>query len=257
VERAGSFGSPSKRLSTTGSTNEDALAWAEEGAPEGALVVADQQTKGRGRRGRSWLSEPGHSLLFSLVLRPATRSLPLLSTAIGVGACEALRSATRLSVMLKWPNDLVVGDRKLAGILIETRSSPGENVIAAAGLGLNLSWPGDDPPQEIASSATSVAAETRRFALADPPIGDELLRFLIAGIERRYVQLAQGDPSDIVTTAESLSSLVGREVVVRLGGGEAATGMVTGLSRDGGLEVVTDGGQKVFVTGEVVSVRRT
>jgi BirA family biotin operon repressor/biotin-[acetyl-CoA-carboxylase] ligase len=249
------FGSPRKNLSVTGSTNEDALTWAEEDAPEGACVVAEQQTEGRGRRGRTWLSEPGHSLLFSIVLRPPTGGLPLLSTAIGVGACEALRNVTKLSVMLKWPNDLVVDDRKLAGILVETRSSS-DGVIAAAGLGLNLSWPGDAPPTEIAESATSISAELRRYALDDLPAGEDLLRYLLSGIERRYAQLVRGDPSDIVTTAESLSSLVGREVSVQLAGGETVSGMVTGLSRDGGLEVVAEQGQRVFVTGEVVGVRR-
>src|SRR5688500_11798602 len=96
----GSFGASLKLLSTTGSTNADALVWADDGAPEGALVAADQQMEGRGRRGRSWLSEPGKALLFSLVFRPPTQdSLALLSTAVGVGATEALRNLTRLSVL--------------------------------------------------------------------------------------------------------------------------------------------------------------
>lgn len=250
-----SFGAPRKDLDETGSTNDDALRWAEDGAPEGALVVAEQQTAGRGRRGRTWLSEPGHSLLFSVVLRPPARALPLVSTAVGVGVCEGVRAATRLSVLVKWPNDLVVGDRKLAGILVESRSSAGD-IVAVAGVGLNLSWPEDRPPPDIEDIATSLRQESERSGLDEIPSRAVVLERVVAGIERRYRQLVGGGGADVVTTAESLSSLVGRDVVLRLPTGEEERGMVTGLSVEGGLELSTASGQVTFTSAEIETVRR-
>jgi BirA family biotin operon repressor/biotin-[acetyl-CoA-carboxylase] ligase len=250
---ASGFGSPRKVLTSTGSTNADALVWADRDAPEGALVVADQQTEGRGRQGRSWLSEPGTALLFSLVLRPPDGALPLVSTAVGVGACEALRRATRLTVHLKWPNDLLVGDRKLAGILVETRLLPERDAVAVAGLGLNVSQA--ELPAAVASRATSIAAEMERSGLDEPPSREALLGEMVSGIHRRYKQLVEGGVQDLVTTAESLSCLVGREVIVRIPAAEPVSGMVTGLAPDGGLELETAAGLKVLTAGEVETVR--
>ena len=246
-----------KVLSTTGSTNDDALAWASEGAPEGAVVVADQQTNGRGRRGRSWLSEPGKALLFSIVFRPsAPEPLALLSTAIGVGAAEALRSSTRLSVLMKWPNDLVVDDRKLGGILVETRLGAPNGQVAVAGLGINVSWDPREMPPEISQQATSVSWEMERLGLDETPSRESLLVALVDRIERRYAALAAGESDDLVATAESLSSLVGRDVVVRLPAGGEVHGLVTGLAPDGAVEVETNEGLRVLNAGEVETVRR-
>ena len=251
------FGNPLRVLETTGSTNADALAWAEEGAPEGALVVADHQTEGRGRKGRTWLSEPGRALLFSIVLRPNPDRIGLLSTAVGVGACEAIRALTHLSILLKWPNDLVVEERKLAGILVESRFSADRDPIAIAGMGINVSWGRDAIPAEIAERATSIGTEVERMGLEDPPSRESLLAHVLAGIDRRYAQLQKGDVTDLVTTAQSLSSLIGREVVVRLPGNEAITGTVTGLAPDGRLELETNDGYEALDAGEVETVRRT
>jgi BirA family biotin operon repressor/biotin-[acetyl-CoA-carboxylase] ligase len=180
----------------------------------------------------------------------------LLSTAVGIGACESLRRLTNLSVLLKWPNDLMVEDRKLGGILMESRSAADGRVVAVAGMGLNVSWEPGEMPDEIAERGTSIATEMRRSRLGDAPAREQLLGALLTGIERRFDQLLRGDVFDIVTTAESLSALVGREVVVRLPGGEDVSGMVTGLAQDGGLEVVTSAGQRVLTAGEVETVRR-
>lgn len=250
-----SFGSPLRAVATTGSTNADALSWGDEGAPEGALWVADHQTEGRGRKGRTWISEPGRGLLFSVVVRPTTpEGLSLLSAAAGVGACEAIRGLTRLSVLMKWPNDLMVGDRKLAGILVETKLAQERAPLAVIGIGLNLSWAGSPPP-EIADRATSIATEMDRSNLGDPPAREEVLAHLVRGIERRYRQLERGEALEVITSSQSLSSLVGRDVVVRLPSGDAIEGMVTGLADDGGLEVQTTSGLHVLTAGEVETVR--
>jgi BirA family transcriptional regulator, biotin operon repressor / biotin---[acetyl-CoA-carboxylase] ligase len=255
--RESGYGGPVRVLETTSSTNLDALRWAEGGAPEGAVVVADHQTGGRGRKGRSWLSEPGRALLFSVILRPAGGNVALLSTAVGVGACEGVRSLTRLSTLLKWPNDLVIDDRKLAGILVESRFSASSSPLVIVGLGLNVSWGPAELPVEIAAGATSVATEMERSRLGDPPAREELLVHLLMNIERRYRHLMSGEAGDLVTTAESLSALVGREVVVRLPAEEVLTGTVTGLDDDGRLELETDAGYRALSAGEVETVRRT
>jgi BirA family transcriptional regulator, biotin operon repressor / biotin---[acetyl-CoA-carboxylase] ligase len=252
-----SFGSPLRALEATGSTNADALMWADQGVQEGALLVADHQTEGRGRKGRAWLSEPGRALLFSIVLRPQVEHVPLLSTAVGVGACEAIRALTHLSVLLKWPNDLVIDDRKLAGILVESRFSADAPPVAVVGMGINVSWDPAALPKEIADRATSIGTETARLGIGEAPSREAVLARVVSGIERRYRQLQGGDGVDIVTTAESLSSVVGREVVARLPGGEAVAGTVIGLADDGRLELETAFGYRVLSAGEVETVRRS
>jgi BirA family biotin operon repressor/biotin-[acetyl-CoA-carboxylase] ligase len=128
---SGRLGRPCRVFASVGSTQDEALAWARAGAPEGALVVADEQTAGRGRRGRLWLSPRRRSLYLSVVLRPrpAPALAGALSTALGLSVAEAVEFVHALPAKLKWPNDVVVEGRKLAGILVE--SSAGERGIEA------------------------------------------------------------------------------------------------------------------------------
>ena len=161
-------------VAETGSTNADAMALVRDGAPEGIVVVADHQTAGRGRRGRTWEAPPGAGLLASIVLRPPAEVVDACTMAVAVAAAEAVEEVAGVRPRLKWPNDLVwpgdgsAHDRKLAGILAEADWPAGSNPDAGSrppppgarlglvvGIGINVSWPTDLPP-ELADIAVAL-----------------------------------------------------------------------------------------------------
>lgn len=173
------------------STNDVALALALRGGAEGAVVVADEQTAGRGRRGRTWFSPPGSGLYVSVVLAPArarsdpTRAAMLLTLAAGVALAEGVEAATGLRVDLKWPNDLHFVRRKLAGILAEAAGGDLRDGAVVLGYGINVG-PMAYPP-ELAERATSLESELGR------PIDRALLLVeTLAALARRYDELIEG-----------------------------------------------------------------
>jgi BirA family transcriptional regulator, biotin operon repressor / biotin---[acetyl-CoA-carboxylase] ligase len=217
----------------TDSTNDDAFAAAGRGAPDGTVFVSDAQRAGRGRRGNTWLSVAGEGLLFSLLLR---RSLPaesagLVPLIVGLAVRETV--ARRLSsvgssvtAVLKWPNDVLAGGRKLAGILVESRIRGQEQPLTVVGVGLNL---GSLPP-EITSFATSLAT------LGAPDENREvLLRDLLDELSRRLRDLVeQGGQARVVLELNRHDGLRGQRVSV---GGVA--GVASGIDPAGGL-LITD-----------------
>src|SRR5271154_4837344 len=191
VVRPGGLWRAVEVLTSTGSTNADLLARAVAGAPEGVVLAAEEQTAGRGRMGRTWLSPPRAALTFSLLVRPETVSparrgwLPLLARA---SVASAVRAATGVDARLKWPNDVLVGPAKLGGILAE---AVGDAVVV--GIGLNVSTgPAElPPPGPGALPATSLRLE------GSPNLDRErLLAGILAGLERRYRTWSRvsGDP---------------------------------------------------------------
>jgi BirA family transcriptional regulator, biotin operon repressor / biotin---[acetyl-CoA-carboxylase] ligase len=155
---------------TIGSTNDRAAELAGNGAAQGTLVLADAQTRGRGRRGRSWSAPSGASLSMSMVLRPPSpESTRLLTLRLGIAAAEALEELARLPVGIKWPNDLELGGRKVAGILCEATALRDRIAFVVAGIGLNLRPPDDGWPPDLAARATSIA---EAIAAADAVPGD-------------------------------------------------------------------------------------
>jgi BirA family transcriptional regulator, biotin operon repressor / biotin---[acetyl-CoA-carboxylase] ligase len=170
----GRFGRPYEHVASTPSTQLLVAA----DAPEGALVVAEEQTAGRGRLGRRWLAPAGTSLLCSLQLRPpvAPERLPELTVVASHACAEAIATLTGLEPGLKFPNDVLVGDRKVAGILAEARE--GRVVL---GIGVNVNVPAGELPQEVDRPATSLLAETGREVDRA-----ELLAELLERLERRY-----------------------------------------------------------------------
>lgn len=166
--RLGGFAATALYFSTVGSTNDVAAGLAAAGDGEGAVVIADAQTSGRGRRGHTWFSPPGAGLYVSVVMTPGrARSSPdiataLLTLAAGVALAEAVQRTTGLAADIKWPNDLLVGRRKLAGILAEGVSAPASHGVQSVvlGYGLNVS-PAAYPP-ELADRATSLETELGR-----------------------------------------------------------------------------------------------
>jgi BirA family biotin operon repressor/biotin-[acetyl-CoA-carboxylase] ligase len=190
-QRLGMIGRRVHWLAKTGSTNDVATHLAELGAEEGTVVVAEAQTSGRGRLGRVWFSPPGAGLYVSVILRPAHARAPdgnpaaLLTLAAGVAIAEAVRSVTGLPAEIKWPNDIVIGRRKLAGILAEAAAEHGRLQFVVLGFGINLLSAAYPP--ELASRATSIEAETSRPA--DRPV---ILAAVLAAIAERYADLHDG-----------------------------------------------------------------
>jgi len=241
-------------VESTGSTNADLLARAQQGEPEGTVLAAEEQRAGRGRMGRAWTAPPRAALTFSLLLKPAVPParrgwLPLLT---GVAVAEAVTKATGVETGLKWPNDLLAADAKLAGILAE---AAGDAVVV--GIGLNVSTePAEFPsPRPGALPATSL-----RAAGATAPGREDILLAILEGFERWYRawQQAGGDPDRSGLRPEyiRLSATIGRTVRAELPGGQALSGPAVGVDSDGRLLVFLSSGSEVAVAaGDVVHLR--
>jgi BirA family biotin operon repressor/biotin-[acetyl-CoA-carboxylase] ligase len=251
----GQMGRPVRHLESVGSTNSEALAWAAGGAPEGAVVIADEQTAGRGRWGRTWLSGGDASLTFSLILRPALSPdrLGLLPLTVGVAVAEAIEELTSLAVTLKWPNDVTYECRKLAGVLVETRVEGSVVVAAIAGIGVNLGWGAEDVPEEIAERASSLAIELD----AEPPARAALVASILSWFEPLYGALDSSRGVDeVLERATARSELLGHDVLLRRSDGSEVTGRALRLLPSGALEVEFGSERHAIDAGEVERTRR-
>lgn len=249
----GGFGRPLRFLDEIGSTNTEALRWAKEGAPEGALVVTGHQTQGRGRRGRSWSSTPGKLLQFSLVLRPQgpPETLGLVTTALGVACADAIQRLCGLEPTIKWPNDVRVGGLKVAGILAETELSGTSVDVLIAGVGINVGWRAEEIPGELRETATSLA---RELGPGLEPARPALLAEVLEAFESRYRGLPDSAPT-LVEAAAARSDVLGSEVTVALATEETVTGTALRLSPLGELELANDDGLRRLSVGEVARLR--
>lgn len=233
-----------------GSTNDRARAALAEPGGEGLAVVADLQTAGRGRRGRTWLSPAGVNLMVSLAVRPHMRSE--LSSLLGLSVALALREACSsvapsVGLAIRWPNDLVDrGGRKVAGILIETVLAEGRLVEAVIGMGINANWSRDDMPPEIAAQATSL-----RELTGGPIERQTLLSQLLEALDLEIRALERGESP--IARARAASWLDGREVEVDIGE-QSVSGRVAGLGDDGSLLIDARAGRVALAMGEVVRV---
>lgn len=153
------FGHPHRHFRVADSTNARAKELADAGAPGGLVVTAGEQSAGRGRQGRSWFARPGDALLYSALLRPIGDQ-PLLPLAVPLAVAETAETLGAPDCSVKWPNDVWIGTRKLAGILIESRPAEGEAGWAVIGIGLNLAAGAGDFPEELQMTATSLKIET-------------------------------------------------------------------------------------------------
>ena len=239
---------------TIGSTNDRALDLAAAGEPEGALVLAEEQTGGRGRRERAWHSKARLGIYASIVLRPmvAAPRAPLFTFTAAVAIAAALREVSGLAATIKWPNDVVIGRRKIAGILAETRGSEPTIRDMVLGLGINVNHGGEDFTPEILERATSVRVETG--GSADRAA---LLASVLEGLERRYARLLGGQAGEILREWESFSALPhGRSVVVQ-GPAGRIEGRVAGVDEEGALLLALQDGRRVRVPfGEIIEPLR-
>jgi BirA family transcriptional regulator, biotin operon repressor / biotin---[acetyl-CoA-carboxylase] ligase len=236
VRRAGIDTTP-VWLHRTGSTNDDARRLAEDGAPAWTLVAAGHQTAGRGRLGRSWTDAPGKALLVSLVLRP--RFPPGVAPLITLAAAAALVEAAELpELRSKWPNDLVVGERKVGGILAETAISAGALRHVILGIGLNVAMSPEDFPPEVRESASSVVL---------PGDVGHLLTAFLARFRPMYEALPQG----VVERYRAVCATIGRRVRATTVAGDAVEGLAIGVDRGGGLLLETSGSTRTISFSEV------
>ena len=191
------------------STNNRALELAADGYPEGTVVVAETKTAGRGRRGRTWYLPPRHGIYLSVILRPQlpVREIPRVSLVIGVAVAETLEAAFQLPARIKWPNDILINNRKIAGVLSEVvTGSQGIDCIVT-GIGLNINNPLQDFPGDLRTAPTSVLAEKET-----PVSRVRVLQELLMHLETRYYQLLEGNFNGILDKGKSLSTIIGKEV---------------------------------------------
>lgn len=266
------------RLEETGSTNDDAKRLAREGAPEGTVIVAERQTAGRGRHGRRWFAPPGTALTFSVILRPpvAFGQAPLLAFLAAAAVREAAEAALAEStpgaaenehgqgrrwtepVLVKWPNDVVVGGRKLCGVLVETSAAetaagPARLPWCVVGVGVNVNQREEDFPAPLRGQATSLRCLAgREFDR------ERLLRHILAGMERRYQVIAARGFQELLDETRRWSATVGRPVQVLEADGSAWDGFAVDIGDDGALLVRpagADDGRLVALYAADVSVR--
>ncbi|PYU86322.1 MAG: biotin--[acetyl-CoA-carboxylase] ligase [Acidobacteria bacterium] len=235
----------------TDSTNRVALELGHAGEPEGAVVLAEEQTAGRGRGGRAWHSERATGIYVTLLLRPklAPVQAPLLTMMAGLSAHSAVQALTGLEVDLKWPNDLLVRGRKLGGILTEMHAEPGQIRFVIVGIGLNVNQ--EKFPGELANLATSLRAETGK-----PQSRMELLVRLLHEFESDYNRFLREGVATVVARFESVSSYARGKRVRVTNGTESYVGTTAGLGPEGLLQVERDGGQLMTViAGDVAEAR--
>lgn len=235
-------------VAETGSTNADLLAAARNGAEASRVLVADYQRSGRGRRGRIWEASPGSSLLFSVLTRPklAVDASHLVTTSLALAAVDACRNQAGVRPGLKWPNDLVVDDRKLAGVLAESIVAGERLEAVVVGMGLNVRTGAATP--EAADSA--VALEDVCGVMTDRR---ELLAEILASFAHWMERIERaGGRAALVEAARRESATLGRQVSVELGDGMVLEGLAEDLDDGGAL--LLEGGRRVVV-GDVVHLR--
>ena len=234
------------------STNLELARRARAGAPAGTVLVADHQTAGRGRLDRVWVTPPGSALTFSVLLAPDRIPMarwPWLPLLVGIAVAEGVRRVADVDCVLKWPNDVLVGERKLAGILVE-RVERDSGAVAVVGVGLNVSLSEDELPVPTATSlAIEGAATTDRTVI---------LREVLRSLEALFLQWQADRGNATLGLVESYVRrcvTLGREVRVDLPTGEQVAGVAAGIDTDGRLEVRTSEGSRILGAGDVVHVR--
>jgi BirA family biotin operon repressor/biotin-[acetyl-CoA-carboxylase] ligase len=229
------------------STNDEALRWAETGAPHLALVVADEQTAGRGRLGRRWYTPPGSALALSLVLRPESLPAPSITRLTALGAlavCNALQEHLGLDSQIKWPNDVLAGGRKLAGVLVEIDWQGDQPTAAILGIGINIAPESVPAEHDLLFPATCVETE-----LGIPVTRWELLEAILRALLGWLPHL---DSAEFLAAWETRLAYQGKTVQVYTGGKVPLEGQLLGLESDGALRLRLPSGEiKSIQAGEL------
>lgn len=226
------------------STNTVAAALADAGAPEGTMVVADAQTAGRGRQGRSWSSPAGAGLYMSIILRPSSDQAARVTIVAGVAMAEGIRAATGLGVQVKWPNDLYVGPRKLGGILAESAAARDGSTSVVLGCGINVR--SSIYPPEIAMRATSIEAELGRSIDRGVVFAECLV-----SLASRYADMTAGRFPAVLDAWRAHVALTFGRTVEWDGGGAVRRGVAERVDDAGALLVRTETGLERVISGEI------
>jgi BirA family biotin operon repressor/biotin-[acetyl-CoA-carboxylase] ligase len=245
------FGKKIYHFFKTDSTNRVALEMAMAGEAEGSVILSEEQTAGRGRAGRSWHSERATGIYVTLLLRPklAPVQAPLLTMMAGLSAHAAVQAVSGLSVDLKWPNDLLIGDKKVGGILTEMQAEPTQVRFVIVGIGLNVNQ--EKFPGDLASVATSLRVETGK-----PQSRLDLLVRLLREFETDYNRFLREGAASVVERFAAVSSYARGKRVRVTNGRESFAGTTAGLAPEGLLRVEREDGVVVTViAGDVTEAR--
>ena len=240
-----------RRLSSyaaTDSTMDVAHRLVAAGEPEGHAIFAETQARGRGRLGRTWQSPAGQGVYVSVILRPSLTpaSAPLLTLLAAVALVEAIRDTVGLDARIKWPNDVLLGEKKVAGILTELHAELNQVRAAILGIGLNVNTPRSALPKFATSLAIERGERCDRLAVA---------RGLLTALDRQYAEFRRHGPGRLLAAWQAASMTLGRRVRVACQD-RAVDGQATGVSAEGALLVRTDTGRVETVTaGEVLILR--
>jgi BirA family biotin operon repressor/biotin-[acetyl-CoA-carboxylase] ligase len=236
-----------RRLTECDSTNDEAAAWARDGAPHGAVVTADHQRRGRGRLGRAWHSPPDENLYLSVVLRPAAMApmrVPPITLAAGVAVAEAVADLG-IAASLKWPNDLLCGGKKAAGILAEMASAGDRVEHVILGIGVNLNGTAFPPPLD--GIATSL-----RLSAGRPIAREPFLAALCRRLERACDAFFAGGPAAVLPAWRRYAAFLGERVSVQMGD-ERIWGQAVDVDAEGALQFLTDEGRRIrVIAGDLV-----
>jgi BirA family biotin operon repressor/biotin-[acetyl-CoA-carboxylase] ligase len=241
-------------LKETDSTNTRAKELAAQGAPEGTLIIAEKQTKGRGRRGRNWFSPPRGGIYFSLILRPAISpgESPRITLMTAVVLAETLISMMKLKLRIKWPNDILVNGKKLAGILTEISTEMDAVNYIVVGLGMNVNIQFENFPSEIKKKATSILIETgKQF----PRV--RFIQHYLKLYEKYYDMFKKNDFEPIMNRWRELADIIGKQIRVDVIG-KTHTGKVIDVDDDDGVLILKDNQgrlQRIF-SGDVTLARQ-
>lgn len=236
-------------LSTVDSTNEEAKRQANAGAPNGTLVVAESQTGGKGRLGRAWVSPPGEGIWMTLLLRPdiAPHEVTLITLVVGLAICRAVRAYTGCDARIKWPNDVIIGGRKICGILTELAAETDRINYVVVGAGTNVNM--EAFPAELAAKATSLRIETGAPLRRAP-----LVRAILAELETWYDRLITETSADLIAPYKELCVSLNRRVCV-LREGREIWGTAVDISPSGELIIETEEGEALSINSGEVTVQ--
>jgi BirA family biotin operon repressor/biotin-[acetyl-CoA-carboxylase] ligase len=227
------------------STNIQAKTFANEGAEEGTVVIADHQTAGRGRFGRTWLAESGSSLLFSVILRPtfSMDKIGLLPFFAAVGIAKAVETVTGMQCECKWPNDILLHERKCCGILMESTSQQIKLDYVIIGIGLNVN-------QKIFFGDLEGKATSLRSEYGKEFDRKKMFCQIMSSLESRYTDVRKGDFHTVLMEWKERATIFGKRITLTQASG-VIDGIAIALAADGGLVVETESCQRVFHAGEV------